>query len=285
MIFKIETTCSCFLGRPTMAEVPPGGSAAIIATLEPFKYEGTLPDKMLMISTNDPDEPVVNLNVRGRIIDAAVLDPPVLILPNIPSGQGASADVKLIEQGAQALVIEDIMTSSPHITVTPSPLEGEQRGYLLRVTVAPDMPEGMFEEVVTISTNYHDYSETRRSPGAPTNLYRDYAKMELPVKGSVTGLISITPKTLNFGSHPPGSSVQRKLIISAPDPGFEIKEVSAGHQSFRVMVSPLEAGKKYQVTVNFLAGQEEQQIKDELTIMTTGGKIVVPVFAGVQSQQ
>jgi hypothetical protein len=284
-IFKIETTCSCFSGRPTRPEVPAGGSAAIIATLEAFKYEGTRPEKMLIVSTNDPDEPAVNLNVRASIIDAAILDPPAVILPNIRSGQGASAEVMLIEEGAQALVIENIKTSSPHITVTTSPLEGEQKGYLLTVTVDPDMPEEMFDEVVTIITNYGDYSETRAFPGEATDLYRNYATMELPVQGSVTGLISIIPKKLNFGFHAPGSSVQRKLALSALTPDFQIKAVSVNDQSFRVSYSPLEAGKTHEIAVEFLAGPDEQQIEDELTIITTSGKIVVPLFAGVQSQR
>ena len=284
-IFKIETTCSCFSGWPTMVEVSPGGSAAIIATFEAFKYEGTRPEKMLIVSTNDPDEPVVNLNVRASIIDAAILEPLAVILPNVRSGQGASAEVKLVEEGAQALVIENIKTSSPHITVTTSPLEGEQKGYLLTVTVDPDMPEGMFDEVVTIVTNYADYSETRSFPGEATDLYRNYARMELPVQGSVTGLISIIPKKLNFGFHAPGSSVHRKLALSALTPDFQIKAVSVNDQSFHVSYSPIETGKKHEITVEFLAGPDEQKIEDKLTITTTSGEIVVPLFAGVQLQR
>ena len=57
------------------------------------------------------------------------------------------------------LIIKGMRASSPHISVASAPLTGEQKGYLLKVEIGPAMPEGRFNELVTILTNYGDYSE------------------------------------------------------------------------------------------------------------------------------
>jgi len=281
-LYSIETRCICLTGTPTAWEIPPKGSAVIIARLEPYKYEGVKPWKSLLIKTNDPDEPAVSVSVSAFIVDAAVLDPQTLLLPNIPSGQAASAEVKLIQGGSGELVIKAISTSSPRISATSSQLEGEQKGYLLTVTVAPDMPVGKFEEVVTIHTNYDDYSAYGEKSAKPSPFYRDYSRLTLPVKGSVVGAVSVSPQMINFGSCVPGKPVSRKLILSTLSVPVEITSISLPEPGFRVSYAVLEKGRKYEITVEFAPEPPERQIESELVISTTTSRLVVPILATVK---
>ncbi|UCD57585.1 MAG: DUF1573 domain-containing protein [Candidatus Hydrogenedentota bacterium] len=282
-IYSVETMCLCLTGRPTLWEVPPGGSAAIVAKFEAYKYPGKSPQKSLTIKTNDPDEPILHVTVSANIVDAAVLEPKVGLLPNVQSGQPAYTEVKLIQEGAQGLIIKRIESSTPKISVATSPLEGDQEGYLLKVAVAPDMPEGKFDEVVTIFTNYIDYSThpLRKEKGG--ELYRNYSRLRLPIRGSVTGEISVSPQTVNFGSGIPGESLRRKLTISSSTSSFDIKSLSVKDPSFQVSYSSIEPGKKFEISIEFLPGPTDQQIEDELVITTTNAELVVPLFAAIKS--
>jgi len=281
-IYKIETMCTCLSGRPTLSTIQPGNSAAIIARLEAFNYEGTRPDKMLLVTTNDPDEPTVNLNIRAHIIDMATLDPPAIVMPDIRSGQTASAEAKLIQRAAQALLIKDIQSSSPHVSVTSSPLKGEQQGFLLTVTISGDMPEGMFDEIITIETNYEGYSKQEPRSDQSIEAHKNYATLQLPVKGSVTGVLSIVPKKINFGFHEPGASSLRRLTLSTSSPDLQIISVSVNDRSLHVSHSTVEAGRKFEILVEFLAGPDAREIKDDLTVTTNQGNVIVPIFAGVK---
>lgn len=281
-IHYIETTCLCATATASRDEIPPGESAEIIAKLEAYKFPGDKTMKTLTVATNDPDEPAVGLTIMAMIIDAARIEPEEILLPNVQTGQPAWAEARLIQDGAEDLIIKRIESSSPMISVDSSPLEGEQKGYLLKIAVNPKMPEGKFEELVTIFTNYTNYTNKKKTRGPGLKLYKNYKKLRLSVKGSVKGPISVTPQSVNFGSAAPGESLQRKLTISGVAP-FEIRSVSLADTAFRASFAPVDSGDKYVVTLEFLPDQTERQIEDKLVITTADKELTVPVFATVKS--
>ncbi len=280
-IHYFETTCLCLTAEASKQEIPPGESAEIIALLEPYKYPGDEPLKTLRVATNDPDEPFIALSIAAKIIDVAILEPREFILPNFRAGAGASADAKLIQEGAQELIIKEIEVSSPMITVDTLPLEDEQKGSLLRISIDANMPEGRFEELVTIITNYDNYKNVSKSKGQGLNLYKNYRKHLLPVSGSVEGSLSITPQSVNFGSASPGIPMRRKLILSASFP-LEIESISISDPAFRVSYDQLEGKTKCEITLEFIPEQPERQIEEKLIIRTSIKEFSVPIFAAIR---
>jgi hypothetical protein len=280
-IVGIDTMCMCIVAYTTKVEVPPGESAAIVARLEPYKYEGNNPWKTLNISTNDPDEQIVNLSVAAVIIDEAVLEPDVVLLPNLQQGHEAKTSVKLLQRGSRELLVKNIQSSSPHISITASPLTDGDTGHLLEVRISPDLPAGQFEEIVTVFTNYEDYSP-RAKPGLNVEVYKDYSRLRLPIKGLVSGAVSISPQRINFGSCSPGEVVKRKLTLSSTASNLEIRAVSSTDPAFRATPTPVEPGRKYEVMVEFLAAPPDREISGELIISTTAGDLAVPLFAAVK---
>ncbi len=278
-IYSVETLCVCVSGRPTIAQVPAGESAAIVARVEPYRYEGNAPWKTLTVQTNDPDEPIINLTISAKIVDPVSLEPEVVLFPSVRSGRNAHAEVKLVQRANQKLVIKEIKTSSPKISAAASDLEGDQKGYLLRITLSPDMPVGKFEEKVTIFTNYASFPSGAE---AVAKTHKDYSKLELPVKGAVTGSVSVAPEKINFGFSAPGKPIQRKLVVSSPDSSFDIKSLSLSDPSFRVTYAPLGPKRKYEVTIEFIPGSVEQQIESKLVIQTTDAVLEVPIYAAVK---
>jgi hypothetical protein len=284
-ILSIESRCQCISGQPTLATIPPGDSAAIVAKLEAFKWNAYDFRKSLFISTNDPDEPGISLTIVAKIIDALMLEPRRIILPGIQPGKPAIAEAKLYQKNDMELVIKNIESSSPWISATSTPLEGDQKGYLLTITIipTPDMAENKFEELITIYTDYRDHSSGKGPQETGVKAYIDYSRIDLPVKGSVAGAISVTPQTINFGSATAGESLRRKLFVSSATSSFEIKSLSITNPEFRATYSPVEPGKKYEIDVEFSPGTVERQIEDKLVITTSNTTIVVPIFASTKS--
>jgi len=279
----IESRCVCVAGRVTKLEVAPGDSAEIIVRLEAMKSPTREVAKTLTVFTNDPDEPSVPIMIFATIIDTARIEPETVHLPNVQLGQPASAEARLLQEGARNLKIKKIKTSSPRITVASSPLIGEQKGHLLTVTVGPDMPEGKFNESATVFTNYKNF-ESASKPGEPKKeLHKDYSRLKLLIKGTVKGPVSVTPRTINFGSAYPGEPLRRKLALSSDTTSFEIKSLSITSPAFQVAWSPIEPGSKYEITVEFHPAGPERQVEEKLVITTTtGAELVVPVFASVK---
>ncbi len=276
---SMETTCICFTGTVTAREISPGGSAAIIARFEPYLIGGTSYLKSITVRTNDPDEPVITLSMTATVVDETVLEPKRVLLPDIPLGEPASAQVNLIQEGKADLHIKEIQSSSSSISVDVSPLEGERKGYLLNVKVSSDMPEGQFDEVVTIFTNYKDHLSEEEQEG---RMLVDYSKLRLPVKGSVSDVIAVVPHKLNLGSVMSDTTARRKLIVSSATSSFEIRALSIADSRFHVSQSTVEPGKKYEVTVEFVPDAIEGQVNANLIIETTGASLTVPVFATVK---
>ncbi len=281
VIYDVVSLCSCLTGIFPREEIPPGATNAIVALFEAYKYEGTRPWKTLRVKTNDPDEPIVQLSVAAHIIDAVIVEPEVVILPNIHVRQGAMAQVNLFQGGKDELVIRQIESSSPMISANVSPLEGDKKGYVINVEIASDMPEGKFEEVLTVFTNYGDYSNLQRE--TTTNIFRDYSRIRIPVKGAVSGTISVAPQKINFGSGTPGEIMQRKLLLSSSTVFFDIQELGLTDPSLRASFRAIEPRKKYEVVVEFLPELPERQIEEELIIRTSGARLTVPVLATVKT--
>jgi hypothetical protein len=278
----IETGCLCATATASATEIPPGGSAEIVIKLEAYKFPGDDPRKTLRVNTNDPDEPFVGLTISAQIIDAVVLEPREIILPNIQSATPATVEARITQDGFKELEIIKIDTSSPNISVEQFPLDGEEKGFLLKITIGPEMPEGKFEEIVTINTNYGNYKNKPKNKGPGLDLYRNYRKLQLPVKGSVGSAISIIPQSINFGSASPGDTLSRKLVVTSASP-LEIQSVSIPDTAFRASFKLLDEGAGYEITLDFVPAAPQRRIEERLTIRTPEKELTVPVFATVRA--
>jgi len=271
----------CATARATKTELQPGESAEIIAKLEASKSPSRHPRKTLAVVTNDPDEPSVPLMILADIIDAVELESEEILLPNLQAGQTASAEALVIQDGSTDLEIKQIESSSPMISVDTRPLEGERKGFALTITISPEMPEGSFDESITITTNYSNYADAIKGRGGGKDLYKNYRKLQLPIKGTVKGALSVVPGSVNFGSASPGETQQRTLVVSGDTP-FTIESVSLTDSSLHASFEPATEGTRHEISIEFVAEGSERDIADKLVISTSAGDLTVAVFATVK---
>jgi hypothetical protein len=159
-IGKVKTSCGCTVSKAYTKEVLPGEEGQIEVIFNSTNFFGSI-HKTIYVNSNDPDEPVVNLSLKGRVVaEVAILPPRELYFGLVHKGRSSTKYILIKQGGTQELKILKVEVDLPFITtkVIPEPGNDRKKNYKLEVTVAPDAPEGGFKGTIKIHTNIKKYS-------------------------------------------------------------------------------------------------------------------------------
>jgi hypothetical protein len=163
-IKKVKSTCGCTVPKDYTKEIPAGGEGQIKVTFNSKNFFGAV-TKTIRVSSNDPDEAVVNISLKGTIVADVVVSPPGLLgFGLIRKGQAATRNITVTQSGSQELKILKVETDQPFIKtkIIPKPVNN-RRNYTVEVTVSPDAPEGIFQGKIKIYTNLEKYEKIERT--------------------------------------------------------------------------------------------------------------------------
>ncbi len=156
-IIKLSPSCGCTAALSPEDEVPPGGSGKIQSTLETGKYEGRQ-EATIVVHSNDPFNPETVLTIKGIIKTGIAVVPQGVSFGNIQKGETAAAQVRVLQLSEDTLVLERIEVNDKFLTVETSKFSEENsRGINLNIMLNPEIPAGMFSEVITLHTNLKKY--------------------------------------------------------------------------------------------------------------------------------
>ena len=135
----------------------PGAEGKVHTSVDTKSFSGPISKSVLVVS-NDPDRPQMNLFVKALVKPFVDVAPQAYVRFSVVKGDPASQDVILIseEKGFKPVVAE---TAQPYVKAEISPAgdkdkiagrPGEQ--YKLAIAVLPDAPEGLLNAPVRIST-------------------------------------------------------------------------------------------------------------------------------------
>lgn len=214
-----DTSCKCVLSKIERPEVPPGASTKVTVTWTAEEYVGDF-RQTAKIKTNDPDNPLLELSVSGRITVAVLAVPKQLEFPRLSVGETASGQALLycsldvpLEIGSFKLSDQD---TARYFDVAFDPLEPDQlgdqpdakSGYLLRVTVKPGLPLGPFKQTILIGTNL-----------------AAYPAIVVPIMGTLVGDISVVGRgwnrdtgVLDLGTVESSRGLKRRLQLIVRGP-------------------------------------------------------------------
>jgi hypothetical protein len=180
------TTCHCTVSVVDSKPVPPGKSTHVTVTWKPRGALGPYRQTVTILA-NDPRRPQITLTVEGEVTVGVRADPPELVLSRIPLGEPGGGDVRLwCSLNGPPLEVSDVTLSddstAKFFQVTPQRLpqaeveqeKGARSGVLLRVAVKPGLPQGAFQQTISLRTNQPSHPE-----------------LTVPVKGMVQSDISI----------------------------------------------------------------------------------------------
>ncbi len=156
-IIKLSPSCGCTVALIPETEVMPGGSGEIQAVLETGKYEGKQ-KATIVVHSNDPLRAEIVLTIKGIIKTGIAVVPQGISFGNIQKGETAAARVRVLQLSDAPLVLEKIELNDKFLTVETSEFgEENSRGINIYIILKPEIPAGMFSEVITLHTNLKKY--------------------------------------------------------------------------------------------------------------------------------
>jgi len=240
--------------------IKPGEEGKVVSHVDTKSFSGPIAKSILVVS-NDPDRPQVNLFIK------AVVKPFVDVLPNayvrfsVIKGDSDSQNVILLseEKSFKPTVAE---ASQPYVKAEISPAgdkdkiaghNGEQ--YKLKLTVTGDAPEGLLNAPIRINTGVTQQ---------PT--------LEIPVAGIVRARVQVTPVLVNFGNFTAGKDpITRNIIITNNKPAVPIKitKAEASVAGFMTDIVPTQEGVSYTVVVKPTDKVKKGPVDGVLKLFTT----------------
>ena len=158
------TSCRCTVSKLDRERIPPGGSGTVTLTWKPINVPGSA-TQTAKILTNDPDRPVVELTIFGKISATMRLTPSELVFSRLTTGETATDDARLLYYLTEPLKILGHTWSDPATAqfyeAALQPLSAEQlkqepsvrEGWQIKVTVKPGLPQGPSRQTLLLQTN------------------------------------------------------------------------------------------------------------------------------------
>lgn len=274
-IREVRPTCGCTVADYDRT-VPPGGAGRITATLDTTGFLGPI-SKAIMVFTNDPEVPQVNLVLKANVRTYVDVLPRPLLRFNVLQGEPASDKVVLVAESDAEFRLLGVEGTGAGIEVAARELKGDERiperggsQWELTVTIPADAPEGMLNRRLLVRTS---------SAKAP--------EVQVTISGVVRPIVQIIPGEVNFGQVSSQHPIGRNLVLISNRQGHEMKIAKAevDNAAFSVETTQMGGGQRFQVAVTLKPGTPSGTHRGILKVSTNDPArplIEVPVQAVVR---
>jgi hypothetical protein len=239
VISDARPSCGCTVASYDKV-IKPGAQGKVVSAVDTKNFSGPIAKSILLV-TNDPNRPQMNLFVKAIVKPFVDVLPQPFVRFSVVKGDSAAQDtIVLSEETTFKPSIAE--TSQPYVKAELAPAgdkdkipgrPGEQ--YRLHITVTPDAPEGLLNAPIRISTGVAQQ---------PT--------LEVPVSGIIRPRVSVTPIAVNFGNFTAGKDpITRNIVVTNNKPAVPVKVTKAevSVPGFVTDVVPTQEGISYTVVV------------------------------------
>jgi hypothetical protein len=267
VVQDVQRSCGCTVTRWDRV-IKPGAHGTIEAAMNTQAFQGAV-SKHLMVFSNDPVRPQVELTISARLTPLIKVSPSpaaVLVVENQPS----TREFTLERNGGVPMKIVQVLTYAPYIKAETTALPGQGR-YKLTVTATPDAPLGRSTAAVVVWTDL---------PKEPSMTF------------SITvnrGIVTVPPMVF-FGVIPREMKTPRQALVtiqrnSAP---FHVKSVAVDDPHLAPKLETVRDGAEYRVTVTYAGGWDTTGVRRQMLTVTTDDRkqpvIAIPVQAAIQAK-
>lgn len=214
-----KSTCQCTLFKVEKESLAPGEETRVIINWKPksrdpsFRHGGP-------VYTNDPKNPKLDFAVEGAVdVAIEVLPDSVWDAGNVYRDRPGVFKAAIASKIKDEFTITSIKAASEHVTFKITPMETAEKvmdhwssGYEVEVTVAPDIPSGLFTDEATITLGDGE------------------APMTIPIRARKYGAIKFIPSPgvafepdemlLKLGNFAAGSGRSVKLTVIVENEGM-----------------------------------------------------------------
>jgi len=263
-IVSVSSTCGCTTPRIEKPDLKTYEHGAIVAHFNTDRFTG---DKgaTLTVTFDRPYYAQVQLHVRGHIRSDVEFQPGSVNFGTLEEGMGAEQRVSMSYYGGSNWRIEDLKTSSPHISAQAVQRQryGGQVVYDLIVRADDRIPAGYLDDRIVVVSSSGGYQQ----------------QIPLKVVGRVTSGITVSPSALFMGVVEPGKTVTRKLVIHGKKP-FRVVNVTCEDGNFHAdLPDPTVAKTTHIVPVTFVADGKTGRVSEKIKIQTDHNNVTSTLAA------
>lgn len=178
-----ETTCKCTFGKLGKSTIEPGEQGNVILAWK-TGFNDRDYSHAARIHTNDPENRVIDLRVRGIVRVKLAMDPPEFVFAHVAPGSAESMWMSVFTQSWKKFEVVDVTSTLEGLTWSVEPLSREQldehaalAGSRVRVTIPNSLPQGFFQHELTM----HVLTEETESP----------VPVRVPIRGKVLRRLAV----------------------------------------------------------------------------------------------
>ncbi len=155
----VRASCGCTAVKPTDSVVPPGGDTTIQARFD-LRGRSGMQVKTITVESNDPERPVVHLQIRGTAVQGLRAQPSTLFFGRIEPGAERTRAFE-IQSGRGPIQIQEVRTTDPGLVVSPLEPEPGADGtrHRFELTLGDSLPPGTANGQVIVKTDVEDGRE------------------------------------------------------------------------------------------------------------------------------
>ncbi len=247
VIKNIRSSCGCTVPALKKREFAPGEGADIEVTFSPYNKRG-LKVQPIHITTNDPDNPVVKIEIKALVEPRIWVEPAFLQLGQVGKSVPVTKTIKIYGRDPDFKASLVTVTNPEAITTKilgngTEEIDGKTV-YFTEITVTVDAKNkvGRINESITIRTN------DQKKP-----------RMNMSVIADVTGDLAIRPSRLWVGVLQVGQDFEKSFVVmSRSGTPFKIVNVTQRNASETEIEFDIQ-----ELDSNYVPGQKKYEKQDE----------------------
>lgn len=247
-ILEIDTDCGCTAGVAGDTVLAPGKESRIDVTFQSRSAEGKI-QKVVIVKTNDPGEPRIDLVVSADVKPWVKINPRTLDFGEVRRGDTPRLTTLLQGDPGVGFQVKEVTGGDGHVTwkITPQGADAFQ----VEATLKPDAPMGKFHQRALVELQHPNIDQER-----------------IFIRGFVYSYFVLEEARINFATVRRGETKTKSLTIQSDGTRpYEITSVRTDNPHLNPKLARRGNGYELEVTLN--APEEKIRIIDEVTLRTT----------------
>ena len=234
VISKVQPGCGCTSAGSWTPLVKPGETGFIPIQLNTAGFVGTI-DKAILVTCNDPRQPILSLNLRGTARRAMEIQPPVAILNLQPDSPFGRAFIRITNHLEQPLLLSAPQVTNSALSATLETIVfGREYAVVVSNTIA--LPPGAQAANIALRTSL-------------TNL----PVISIPALASVSPTFTVSPPHVNLALQT-NSQVAYFAILSHSTNAVSLSDPQVTADGVKVTVEETKPGACFIVSLSFPPG-------------------------------
>ena len=238
-VSNVQASCGCTTAGEWSRQVEPGQTGSIPIQFNSGGFGGNV-GKTITVTCNDPNQPVVTLQIKGNVWKPVELTPPYAIFNlTAETETNATAAVRIVNNEESPLTLSTPESSNPAFAAE---LRTNQPGkeFQLIVKTVPPLPAGSVQGQITLKTS---------STNMPV--------LSVSAFANVQAVVTVMPSQITLPTGPLANALTTSLSIrNSGTNTLALSEAAVNAKGVDVQLKELQPGRYFTLTVSFPAGFE-----------------------------